>query len=351
MSVDGSLENIAPQPALRPTVQTGGWQRVSVRVLIGMLVSASFTVLVLRDIRWHDLAAAFRHAHIAPLVASLILFGAANAGIAVRWRLLLHNDRVDFHEAFAVLNIGLLCNVVLPARGGDVVRAVFLRQRRAIPLTTGLASIFLEKLGDVAVLVVFFVPSMFWIAAPRWLMLSTILAVIAVIAGMILCVALVRHWFDRPLIAAARYVPTRLRHRASTAVRAVRASILLLGTGNNLVTFALLSVAIWAANAVGAFFVLSSLGIPNVPFGAAFAIIAIMNLGLIVPSSPGAVGTYEFLGLAALALFGTAREPALGFAIMMHMLTLLIVLVFGAASMAHLGYSLRASRRAAAIRQ
>ena len=45
---------------------------------------------------------------------------------------------------------------------------------------------------------------------------------------------------------------------------------------------------------------------------------AALNLGVAIPSSPGFVGTYQWLGVAALGVFGFAGEAGLAFAIVMQ---------------------------------
>jgi len=49
-----------------------------------------------------------------------------------------------------------------------------------------------------------------------------------------------------------------------------------------------------------------------------FCCSAALNLGVAIPSSPGFVGTYQWLGVSALALFGIGREEGLAFAICMQ---------------------------------
>ena len=50
----------------------------------------------------------------------------------------------------------------------------------------------------------------------------------------------------------------------------------------------------------------------------ALFVTAVLNLGSAVPSSPGYVGTYEWLGVASLGLLGIAHEQALAFTILLH---------------------------------
>ena len=63
--------------------------------------------------------------------------------------------------------------------------------------------------------------------------------------------------------------------------------------------------------------VATSVGIDLRPIDALF-VAAVVNLGVAVPSSPGYVGTYQWLGVQVLAVLGVAREPALAFSILLH---------------------------------
>jgi hypothetical protein len=50
----------------------------------------------------------------------------------------------------------------------------------------------------------------------------------------------------------------------------------------------------------------------------AFFVTSVINLGVAIPSSPGFIGTYQWLGVSALALFDIGTDAALAFAILMH---------------------------------
>ena len=66
--------------------------------------------------------------------------------------------------------------------------------------------------------------------------------------------------------------------------------------------------------AVSAWLVARSLGIELSLVEAVF-VTAVINLGVAIPSSPGFIGTYQWLGVSALALFGVPTEEALAFSI------------------------------------
>ena len=56
----------------------------------------------------------------------------------------------------------------------------------------------------------------------------------------------------------------------------------------------------------------------DLPESAAFTVIAVLSLGVSLPSSPGFVGVFQGFCIVALALFGVSRSVALGFSIVLH---------------------------------
>jgi hypothetical protein len=56
----------------------------------------------------------------------------------------------------------------------------------------------------------------------------------------------------------------------------------------------------------------------DVPLGAIVVVIVITSLGMLIPSSPGYIGVFEYLTTVALAPFGVPKATALTFAIVYH---------------------------------
>jgi uncharacterized membrane protein YbhN (UPF0104 family) len=79
----------------------------------------------------------------------------------------------------------------------------------------------------------------------------------------------------------------------------------------------LLSLAAWLTWTAAALLVARSVGVELTLLEAVFVTAAI-NLGVAIPSSPGFVGTYQWLGVSALALFGVGKESGLAFAIVLQ---------------------------------
>ena len=78
-----------------------------------------------------------------------------------------------------------------------------------------------------------------------------------------------------------------------------------------------ISLLAWGSWALGAWFVARAVGIELSPLEAVF-VTSVVNLGVAIPSSPGFIGTYQWLGVSALALFDVGTEQALAFAILVQ---------------------------------
>jgi len=59
----------------------------------------------------------------------------------------------------------------------------------------------------------------------------------------------------------------------------------------------------------------------------------------VVPSSPGYIGVFEYITVVALSLFGVDKESALGYALVLHALSYLVVAVLGLVAIWIEGYS------------
>jgi len=92
-----------------------------------------------------------------PLVAALALNVVPLYLKAVRWRLLLRVRGIEYptRDAFMSLAASLYVGMLTPGRVGDVIRVQYVRHEAAAPYSEGLASIVLDRLADLYVLVAF----------------------------------------------------------------------------------------------------------------------------------------------------------------------------------------------------
>ncbi len=93
-----------------------------------------------------------------------------------------------------------------------------------------------------------------------------------------------------------------------------------------------------------AWLVARALGI-DLSFVDALLVTAVINLGVAIPSSPGFIGTYQWLAVAALALFGIGSTEALAFGVLMQAVWYVPTTLVGGAFLLRRGVgTLRAAR-------
>jgi hypothetical protein len=98
------------------------------------------------------------------------------------------------------------------------------------------------------------------------------------------------------------------------------------------------SLVAWMSTALQFYVVMQAMGL-RLPFTAAMAVLCLTSLGMVVPSSPGYLGVFEYLTVVSLALFGVSREVALGYALVLHALAYLVPAVLGGIAISMEGYS------------
>ena len=288
--------------------------RSSRRALVGLAVGAPISVVFLwLAARNADLGAVQRTLEEAE-AGQVALAVAALAGVygfqAVRWRNIAASRQVRLTRFCEMVVSSVACNNVLPARLGDLLRARWLGLEARMPAGRALGTVVLDRGCDLTALLLLLVVGLAAVASSDWLVRIAIGTAAALVA------------LGAVVLFARIYTGRRERGRRSRSLvrRVLRDTAEALaepiGQRRPAVWIAL-SVGAWTMWSLGAILVARSLGF-ELGLVEAMFVAAVMNLGVAIPSSPGFVGTYEWLGVASLGLLGIASEQALAFSILLH---------------------------------
>jgi len=277
---------------------------------VGIPVSAVFLWIAIRQADMAVVVAALRDANVGLVALAVAAMACVYLIQAERWRRIAQVP-LGLRRFFELVLSGIGCNNVLPGRIGDLLRARWLGTDANIPGGRALATVVLDRGSDLVGLVVVLLVTLPFVTPSAWLgriVLGSILALIALLVG---------------IVAARRYSRTRNRDRRRErgVLRRVFRDVVdglaePLGRRRLGVVLAL-SLAAWGTWSVGALLVGRAVGIELTPLEALF-VSAVINLGVAIPSSPGFVGTYQWLAIAALGLFDVPVEGALAFAILLQ---------------------------------
>jgi uncharacterized protein (TIRG00374 family) len=91
------------------------------------------------------------------------------------------------------------------------------------------------------------------------------------------------------------------------------------------------SLAAWTCEFVTYYFLAIGMGISPSPFTfwSAALMMAVVNLGILIPNAPGGIGLFEFIGVALLLPFGIVKETAVGYMFLVHFVVLIPVTLLG----------------------
>lgn len=239
---------------------------------------------------------------------------------AHRWRYLLESIKwITLSSSFSATMIGFMANNLLPARLGEFVRAYVIGRREAISRSASFATIVVERLFDGFTLVLCLVAPLPLISAPRWIKVggATAFGVYVVALGMLLFLKTRTDVATKGVEVVLRRLPGGLSDTLKGVLSGFTEGLATLSKGPHLGRIVSLSLLVWIAATLAIYCVFEAFAL-NLPIYAAFLLQGILALGVMIPSSPGYVGTIQLGCVMGLALFGVSKDVALSLSLVFH---------------------------------
>lgn len=300
-------------------------------VWLGLLVSAIFAVLAVRAVEPDAVWRALGDTDYRWLVPALVVFACGIGLRALRWQLLFEREtRPPLGAVASAMLIGYLFNNILPLRAGEAARIVALKQRAAVSRSESTATVVLERTYDVLILLVLLLVLHPWLPDVSWLRTAAVLALMIALALAGTAAALLV-WGVRPLRFLLRplsRLPFLDDERLDSGAESLgRGLVGLRDVRLAFISFALTAVS-WATLAVSYWLVMLGFDFELSPLAGVLVSIA-LGVGMILPSSPAAVGVFEAATVLALTAYGVEESAALSYALVLHALNFVPFLVVG----------------------
>jgi uncharacterized protein (TIRG00374 family) len=303
-------------------------------IAAGAIVTVAATYIALRGVNLGDAREALADSNLLWLVPSGAVLAAALGLRALRWWSLFHHDqRPPLRAVTRALFIGLFFNSILPARAGEVARVIALHRITGTPRAETVGTVVVERLFDVLALLLLLFASYPLLPEIDWLRNAALFGAV-VVAGAIVLVYVIVRYEERAihvLLSPLRRLPVagvaeRLEY---AAVNATRGLVALRDPRVALEAMAL-TLASWLVLAFSCWILLAAFSL-HLPLVAGLLVLVTINLSMILPSGPAALGVFEAATIVALQAFDVPRADALSYALVLHLLNLVPFLVVGAA--------------------
>jgi len=265
---------------------------------------------------------------------------------SLRWQYLLEPlGRTSFANAFRATAVGFAASSVLPARAGEVIRPYFLaRQTRQsstarMSATGAFATIILERLLDVVTVLVLLASYVFifgrdlrqtnplifagvqWAGATAAAGSLGALVVLFVLAGDPARLGRTMRRLEQVLPSAFAGLVARIAEKFAHGLGAIRRP-------SRLLVALALSFPLWLTIAFGIWAVAIAFRF-TVPFTGSFLLIALLVIGVAVPT-PGAIGGFhEAFRVGVTMFYGAPDDAAVGAAIVLHAFSIGPALLLG----------------------
>ncbi len=292
-------------------------------IVLGFVLSLVFLYLSLRQVEWSNVVAAIKSASIPYLAMSIACFGICYAIRVKRWQAMLNpTTATRYKDAWAATSIGYFANNLLPAHLGEVVRVFIFGKKTGTSRSFLLATIFMEKLLDFVMLVVFLTLLLtMQNDFPEWIHRLASMTGLATFLGVITVFGLIVSTRSSNAVIGKIFFflsPTTLK-KLNDKIELFSAGLRVFDGVSQIVRMVVYSILPWLLWIGFLHFALLAFDLP-LPLNGLLLMTALLHLGILIPSSPGYVGTYQFICVTGLGLFDVSRSTALGFSLVFHAL-------------------------------
>lgn len=337
-------------------------KKIGISLLLGTAVSITTLYFAFRNVPIKELLeylTTINYVWIIPTVAAILFaFGLR----AARWRFILaSNYPVGYWQAFHPLMIGFMINCVLPGRVGEFARPLVLNRKEAVPISTGLATVAVERIFDLIILLLLFLAvSSFVRIAPGfnvtfggyrldYEVLVTVfngmlkIGFLMVIGLFLVTLGKTRELANRLILSAPTllffaskpfkdWLKEKVCRPAVRIIENIASGMALIKDPKRIIICLIYSLAVWFFTALS--YYLFSIGCPqiNLTLSEITAVMVIICFVIALPSVPGYWGLWEAGGVFAMLLFGVSESEAAGYTLANHAVQIVPVVLVGLVS-------------------
>jgi len=292
-----------------------------------MGVSAFFMALLFRKINFNQLWSALRTVDYRYILLAVAFTFASYFLRSVRWHyLLIPEKRIPLSSLYPATIIGYMANNLLPARLGEFIRAFVLAQKEGLQTPAVFASLVIDRLFDGFTVMLILLITLFTLRLPHGMadaetMLRTGGAItFALYAGIVIFLCLLKQQTVRTLSWTGfllRPFPQSFSDRLIPMLGTFIGGIRMSSKSGHILAVLVSSIFIWILCILPVDMVLRGFGI-NLPITASMFILVLLVFAVMVPASPGFIGTYHYACFKGLSAFGIEESISVSIALVIH---------------------------------
>jgi uncharacterized protein (TIRG00374 family) len=310
------------------------------RFWFGLVITLLFLFLVFRKVDFHATGLAMAQADYRWLLPAFSIYIFGYFVRVFSWKYLMESIKpLGWRALLPSLILGFMVNNVLPARVGEFVRAYILGKQEGVSKSSVFATVLMQRLYDGLVMVLFavIILSLHHIhkTASNAQFVGVMNAVVNVTAVLFICLFILLFamitWKEFSTSLFSRLIqllPVSLRPKAEKITHSFIDGLSVLRNHRDSLLVFVFSFAAWTCEAAAYYFIMRAFNM-DLPLYVAGMLMAVVNLGIMIPSSPGYIGPFEFFGIGTLLLFGINKSVSLPCILVIHSMVWLPITLWG----------------------
>lgn len=303
------------------------------KIILGFLFSIALIYLTLRQIDFRKSLELIQNANYYVLIPGALIYAFTYLLRSLRYYfMILPIKKTALFENFPYTMLGFFMNNIIPLRLGEIIRAKVTGERLGISRSSILGTIVVERLIDMIIFVLFFFVIMIMLPFPDFIKNSFYICGIVFGLCLILLMAISINENKAKEIVSKIPMPSRIKNFVIVIFEKFTGGLVMLRKPGVFFTSFFVSVLIWVFESLFLVIVAYSCAIDLSLLGGIFVVI-IIGIGAILPTAPGYIGAFEFMGVTGLAALGIDKDAAFACIAIYHFLQLMVIFSLGFFSM------------------
>jgi len=223
--------------------------------------------------------------------------------------------------------LGLFFNTVLPFRIGDIFQGYILSKKTLLPKSLTFSTVLLERFVDLFPPIIFILIGSFFIVLPKQISLGVTVIVLTILVLILVLILKYKNFIVSKLVVYSEKIG--IVKKIVGVLEKFFSAVENISNIYVLCKIIPLTLLLWVGYSSSMVLICRSLDIILPSLWAGFLIQAITALSVTVPSSPGYVGSWEFMGTLSLIIFKVDKTKAVSFAVLSHIIGMLPVVILG----------------------
>ncbi|MFQ5641202.1 MAG: lysylphosphatidylglycerol synthase transmembrane domain-containing protein [bacterium] len=305
---------------------------MKLKVAIGIVISAVFIFLAFRQIDVDEMLGAFQKVHYVWLIPAFLAMLLSHWIRAVRWGYFVEPVKnASLTSLFSAVMIGYAANNVFPLRLGEFLRAFALGKSEGISKSSAFATVIVERLVDILCLLVLLSGTILIYPLPQEIKNAGYLIFSFTLAGIVFLLFLMNKT-EATTRLLSRIMPKKIFSFVEKILKSFIQGFFVLKKSEHYLKITFTSITIWLLYAVVLYFIFIAFDFDenyHINFISGFVVLVTVSIGIMIPSSPGFVGTYHWFCMQSLAFFGIPQSEAFSFSVISHALNTVPFTIIG----------------------